>query len=505
MSTDKTDFIVVPLNPIPAERDPDANPADIEAQKEFIRTRIIAVDNADLVEDDEAMKLLNQLGSDLNINAFAVNFRYADGRVNEDIEEANWLNRRIFERLSVTSPEEDPLSIPFYLTSTIFAQSDYGVCNDEFKKRLGLKGNQDLFVLRNVVMSPFSTTHDFVAKMAAIFRTVVEEEVEVRNANHHFFATSHILYKNVRNRNIEKPGQHTFLVQGTDTLFFVHLPTFHMASGRQQFIFSADLSSQDLPEYKRAVASSKAAVLLRNTQPMLLNDIADGATFSAEIFLNVDKYVCYPNFVCSTHSCLDSAPEALTAEVSNVKVVKRRSLDTEDLESTYPTLMPFYLYGTPEQAHIDHMLLFAPNIQLSAGVVGVELSPPLTAAQLAEGAIAVAQNIHEASMQPFPDMAHLDLDDPNFFFSEGKQLVVKVYKDPFPKSTSDPIPLEEVTELLASGRLTLQKQIFVDSDRLDSEIGGTSASSFDSTGKMANDKKKAWVKAVGDFHDRITL
>lgn len=50
-----------------------------------------------------------------------------------------------------------------------------------FKKRLGLKGDKDLFVLRNVVMSPFPTTGNFVKTLADIFRAIVEEEVEVCN------------------------------------------------------------------------------------------------------------------------------------------------------------------------------------------------------------------------------------------------------------------------------------------------------------------------------------
>ena len=179
MSDDTTSYIVVPFNPLPAEKGPDPTPESILEQKQFIRDHIINKLNVELVKDQEAMLLLNQLGSDLNINAFACNFRYSDGRVNEDILEANWLNRYIFEELSVTDPDEDPLTIPFYLTSTVFAEKDYGNCADEFKRRLGLKGKQDLFVLRNVVMSPFSTEYDFVADLAGESKKVLEKGIEV--------------------------------------------------------------------------------------------------------------------------------------------------------------------------------------------------------------------------------------------------------------------------------------------------------------------------------------
>lgn len=39
-------------------------------------------------------------------------------------------------------------------TSSVFEQSAYKGCLDNFKRRLGLKGEQDLFVLVNVTISP---------------------------------------------------------------------------------------------------------------------------------------------------------------------------------------------------------------------------------------------------------------------------------------------------------------------------------------------------------------
>jgi hypothetical protein len=94
-----------------------------------------------------------------NINAFALNFRHAptgretQGRLNEDVEEANYLMQRVVESLSVDSPTDDPTRIPLYLTSTEFSDELYGDCKRRFMKRLGLKDStQDLMVLRKVVM-----------------------------------------------------------------------------------------------------------------------------------------------------------------------------------------------------------------------------------------------------------------------------------------------------------------------------------------------------------------
>ena len=188
MSTKETSFVVVPFNMLPSESRDGATPEDVEEERQKIRDRILLKSNQELMDedakrpdDDKAIKLLRALGSDLNINAFACNFRLSDGTLNQDVEEANYLNKRIVERLSVDEPGDDPTTIPFFLTSTEFTQTLYGDCSTNFKKRLGLTpSNLDLFVLRNVVMSPFQTERKFISNLARVFQTVVEEEVEVR-------------------------------------------------------------------------------------------------------------------------------------------------------------------------------------------------------------------------------------------------------------------------------------------------------------------------------------
>lgn len=131
-------------------------------------------------DDQKAIKLLRSLGSDLNINAFALNFRHADGTLNGDVEEANYLMQRVVEALSVDSPTDDPTKIPLYLTSTEFSDELYGDCKKHFLKRLGLEDStNDLMVLRNVVMSPFPTDGNFISQLADIFYKTVEAETKV--------------------------------------------------------------------------------------------------------------------------------------------------------------------------------------------------------------------------------------------------------------------------------------------------------------------------------------
>lgn len=188
MTTDEDNFICVPFHMLPSEKKPNSTSSDVEAEKERIRDEVLTKTNRQIIENDigkptelKTITLLRNLGSDLNINALGLNFKNTNGELNTDVEEANYLMQRVVERLSVDSPDDDPTKIPFYLTSTEFSPELYGKCAENFKRRLGLELSQySLFVLRNVVMSPFPTDKGFFRDMMKTFREVVEEEVEVR-------------------------------------------------------------------------------------------------------------------------------------------------------------------------------------------------------------------------------------------------------------------------------------------------------------------------------------
>lgn len=195
---------------LPSELGSNPTEEKIEVEKQRIRREIVNKTNAEIAEEDrkrpdefKAMKLMRELGSDLNINAFSLNFRYEDGRLNDDIEEANYLMQRVVETLSVDSPTDDPTKIPLYLTSTEFSDELYGKCKSNFMKRLGLEqstqdcklslrrflvpnlGQQQptniivVIVLRNVVMSPFPTDGNFTNNLAETFYHIVAAEAEV--------------------------------------------------------------------------------------------------------------------------------------------------------------------------------------------------------------------------------------------------------------------------------------------------------------------------------------
>jgi hypothetical protein len=165
----------------------------VENEKHRIREEIINKSNQEIVEHDKdldqetkVMTLLRALGSDLNINAFALNWKHEDGRLNTDVHEANYLMTRVVQRLSVESPNVKPTAIPLYLTSTTFSHDLYGKCVARFKQRLGLEESEEpLMVLRNVVMSPlvtFSTHGNFINELERTFTTIIREEVKVTHS-----------------------------------------------------------------------------------------------------------------------------------------------------------------------------------------------------------------------------------------------------------------------------------------------------------------------------------
>ncbi|GBE87629.1 PLP-dependent transferase [Sparassis crispa] len=461
MSDDKTDFVVVPLNPLPDESTSDA----VAKEKEFIRSHILGKSNEEIWNDKEAMKVLCQLGSDLNINAFACNFRI-NGKVNEDVEEANYLNKRIFERLSITTTDKTPQDVPIFISSSVFEMKNYGKCATRFKERLGLetRSEQDLFILRNVVMSPFQTAGDFVQKLADIFQGVLEDEV-----------------KNVVHRNTISPQRHAFIMQGTNNIYLVYRSLFHKANSRFQLIVSANIEdAAQLAQYQAArKANPTENYWLQTQREVPLSDILKNGTFTGTIRgkgLDLSEVV-----------------------VSSIYVVKERPLDSMWRDQNYPAdSIPFYLYGSLQEQHVDHMLLQAPNAQLCADRVALSLAEVdrLTDENLRKGVLLFIEGLHEQAMQPFSK------DDPPNFFKAGTKFNVKVYNDPRAATTHGP-GLAKVSprDFIASGTLTLGTGIFVDYTDLNREdfIEGKQHTTNYTSNKISPAIRQEWQDVMRSY------
>ncbi|KAI9373196.1 pyridoxal-dependent decarboxylase conserved domain protein [Aspergillus egyptiacus] len=440
MTTSDDSFICVALNRLPSE----VNGGDVEREKKFIREEILPKTNNEIMENDpekHTMTLLRALGSDLNINAFALNWRYEDGRLNDDIEEANYLMLYVVKKLSISSPNEDPMTKRLYLTSTEFKHKDYGLCADLFMDRLGIsRSRQNLMVLRNVVMSPFPTEHELIDDMVKEFRTTVNEAVNV-----------------CRDRNKIKPDIHRFYIQGTNELFLIYRPRFQEARFRRQLILKARLTRPDFEKYIKAKAGG--IVYINTSQETCLETLLNEVKNHGEAWFQGNLFDAAGAVQQNVNVCV-------------TRVIKNRSLNARNREAEYPnSFMPFYLYGVGSQIHISHVLLKAPNIELGAANVSLELDFPLEEEELSRGAILCFTGTPEAPMQPFPTKGAQSSTD--FFFRPGQKFQVKIWRDLKRAEDSGPhlLPdsIEDFGPELASGTIWLKSEVLMDADEINKD------------------------------------
>ncbi|KAK2473304.1 hypothetical protein H9L39_15479 [Fusarium oxysporum f. sp. albedinis] len=371
------DLIVVPLIRLPIERN-GGSAEDVAKEKERIRTKILGVSNEDLFKDEETWELLETLGGDLMINAFACNFRI-NGKPNIDIGEANYLNQRIFKRLSYTIEDDaTPISDrPLFLTSSSFSEKAYGKCLTNFKRRLELSNNDhpahgDLSFLVNVTMSPWPTDSPFLESLVTSFRKIAEDEVQ------------HVLA-----RNIEKPDIHGFVVQGHDKVYLVHIPMFNMAAHRWQVIITAELPGEVKELYQKLRKENPDKFYtIANVEPEKLGNLLES---TGDVEFRMDDGIP-----------ADGTEPLAKFKLSDIQVVVKRSMSYDDLDRKYPDRMPFYLYGSNAEANIDHVLRTSPNAQLSGDRVKLNLNPALSDEQLGKGVVSVLEDVYENSIQPLP-------------------------------------------------------------------------------------------------------
>jgi hypothetical protein len=365
----KNIFKVVPFNKLPGE--------DKEVQQ-IIQENIIGKRNEEIMVNTTALDMLEKLGSDLTINCFAVNFEI-DGKLNTDVEIANRLNSSVVKRMSSVYPLQDPTDVDFFLSSTEFRQRIYRKCADTFKRRLGLetKSGVDLFVLRNVVMSPYTTTDGFIERLSDAFGKIVDDEIG-------------------RLLPFSDPAQkkkHRFLVQGgtnnNDSIYLVYLPRFFMANADSQLILRASLDSASQDARKKFPACQ---FFLETTEEIKFSDLVGSTDLKATLVWKEG-----------------GEDKNMNTAVLNMSTVINQSLRAIHREKEYPELMPFYLYSSEQEGegvHISHILLKAPNIMLCADRLKMVLNDESKKQELhdvlGKGCVAIT-NKPELLCQPFKD------------------------------------------------------------------------------------------------------
>lgn len=169
-------FVVVPVQRLPAERSGGTR-AQIDAQLEEIKTRIVDRQNNEIIADNGAMLLLNSLGSDQIIITYGLNFRNTDGFLNRDPVLANDFMQKVFEKLSL---QADASKTPdLIITTSDFNPEQYGKrFVQDYMGRLGLDRSNPITMhfLSSTTMCPWLTATadgNFVPELTRAFKKAV--------------------------------------------------------------------------------------------------------------------------------------------------------------------------------------------------------------------------------------------------------------------------------------------------------------------------------------------
>ena len=273
-------------------------------------------------------------------------------------------------------------------------------------------------------------------------------------------------------------NHHSFILQdGSDKLYLINRSMFYLASRRRQLIASANLDEKSLNTYRDAKKNNpKESYFLSTAQKEDISKtiLSDGA-FEAVITSKSGYESCFPSAPSPTDQRTNIIPTSHTiaqnVQVKSFTAIKDRPLNSKYRDHAYPSgHMPFYLYGTPSSLHIDHMLLLAPNIQLSASNVTLSVDPPILAEKLKNGCILYLDGVQESAMQPFLPTSHLvggtgPTSANNFFFRAGKKFKVSVFEDRYGIDAGGPgLGDVDYGKRLATGEVVLGGEIWVDSD-----------------------------------------
>ena len=158
MATAEDPFIVVPLPRLPSEQDGKSE-QEISQERALVASLIDKRESTAIAAEVDAMKLLDEIGPDQNILAYAFNFKNKDGALNPELRLANQLNNAIYEFLSI-DPGDPIHGYDLIVSTTDIDEKAYGKAFvDHYKKRLGVAGSpgSSITVLRSVVMDPWMT------------------------------------------------------------------------------------------------------------------------------------------------------------------------------------------------------------------------------------------------------------------------------------------------------------------------------------------------------------
>jgi glutamate/tyrosine decarboxylase-like PLP-dependent enzyme len=172
----RVDFNITPFQRLPAEKDGESHGKVLE-QKRYIKEHLVPYETPELIkhvfglsgkqseEQEKALKLFQDIGSDLSIVAYAFNFKI-DGKLNASLKHMNEFNSKIYREFSLKPSESGDLpENNLFITSSEFDPQNYGQqVIDDFVIRTGTtpKQNMPVTFLISTTQNPWlsSTSRD---------------------------------------------------------------------------------------------------------------------------------------------------------------------------------------------------------------------------------------------------------------------------------------------------------------------------------------------------------
>lgn len=151
------------------------------------------------------------------------------------------------------------------------------------------------------------------------------------------------------------------------------------------------------------------------------------------------------------------------------------------------------------------MLLKAPNAQLTAEDVDLQLDAPLSESQLERGLL-LYMGMHEKAMQPINDANR------PFFFESGFRSYIEVYEDPFDADEHGPGLAPSFDDVkgtnlfppIATGTMTLGRYVFIDWTGLNKQdFKVENRISRYTEGTTSEEGKAGWRTMVFDRMDKV--
>ena len=177
-------FFIVPLIPIPAIQE-GKSPAEIQAQYEFIRDRIVNKSNDELLNDSEAFALFTELGGDQTIITYTYSYYNPDKTPVTDMIKVNTFNDSVYQAFSFSAPPGKAEHVPeIVVTSSSFTRGNYGnVLMDNLRSRLRVTNGYDEPVnfIISTIMNPWLSSTvkgSFIPELIGIIKRKVTELVK---------------------------------------------------------------------------------------------------------------------------------------------------------------------------------------------------------------------------------------------------------------------------------------------------------------------------------------